>query len=315
MMMLAPSRFLLVVVALLLAAALPGDVHGGIADPVVIEFGDLIVTRTEVDKRFEVAVRLLARRQGISLADQDPSVIAALREQYLDKYASELVFLKEADRRQLAISDAQVDQAIGELFSDEDKAKEFLDGALLRAVVRDELAVGLLTEVILEEIVVPPGDVITMHHDVQDSLAAAEEFCVRHIQLDSVAVANSIRAQLEQGADFSALAVQHSNDTASASAGGDIGCFERNHSTAQSEFEEAVFAAVEGQLVGPVESQLGYHLLVVYEVKAPHTPTLNEAYSQIEHELALEQLPERLHALVAGSGIDVYPDTFRVSAD
>ena len=186
---------------------------------------------------------------------------------------------------------------------------------LLRAIVRDEQTIELLNEAMLKEIPIPPGDVITMHHDVKDSLATPEEFCVRHIQVDSVDAANNIRSKLEQGANFSKLAVQHSTDTASAGAGGDVGCFERNHSTAQSKFEEAVFAAVEGQLVGPVESRLGHHVLVVYEHKTPYTPTLNEAYAEIERELALEQLPERLQALVSGSGIDVRPDTFRVSTD
>ncbi len=56
-------------------------------------------------------------------------------------------------------------------------------------------------------------------------------------------------------------------------------------------------------------------MFIVYEHKMPRAPTLNEAYAQIERELALEQLTQRLQALVSDSGIRVYPDTFRVSTD
>ncbi|MFQ5982346.1 MAG: peptidylprolyl isomerase [Woeseiaceae bacterium] len=306
---------MVVSVILLAASALSGETRDESADPVVIEFGEQIMTRAQVDDRFEVAVRLLARRQGISLIDQDLAVIQGLREQYLDKFATDLVLLQEAQRRQLVVTDAQVDQALGELFAGEDKEHGFLDDALLRRVVRDEQTIELLTEAMLKEIRIPPGDVVTMHHDVKDHLATAEEVCVRHIQSDSLDAANDIRSELDKGADFAELAARRSTDLASAGNGGDLGCFERSHSASRSEFEEAAFAAEEGRLVGPIPSRLGHHVLVVYEHKMPRAPTLNEAYAQIERELALEQLPARLQALVSESGIAVHPESFRVSTD
>ena len=309
------SVFVLLVAALTIAAALPTETYGGNADPVVIELGDQVITRTEVDARFQVAIRLLARRQGISLAEQDPSVIAGLRDQYLDKYASELVFLQEARRRQLEVSGEQVEQVLGQLIASEEGENGFFDDALMSRVVRDEQIIALLSEAMLQEIRVPPGDVITMHHDVKDSLATPEEICVRHIQTGSAAAANDVRAELELGADFTELAIEHSTDAASAGNGGDLGCFERSHSASRSEFEKSAFAAEEDQLVGPVESRLGHHVFIVYEHRMPRAPTLNEAYAQIERELALEQLPQRLQALVSDSGIRVHPDTFRVSTD
>lgn len=321
MMQFARTRFVLA--ALLIVAALPAKTHGGSADAVVIEFGDRAITRAEVDDRFQIAIRLLARRQGLSLSEQDSSVIGQLREQYLGKYATELVLLREAERRQLMAQSAQIDRALDELFASQNEQDSFLGDTplndnghqLLREVVRDEQTIELLTEIMLQEIQIPPGDVITMHHDMKDRLATLEEFCVRHIQTHSVDAANDILAELEAGADFASIADLHSTDTASAGSGGDLGCFERSHATQQSEFEQAVFAAEEGQLLGPVASPLGHHLLVVYEHKMARAPTLNEAYAQIEDELALEQLPGRLQALVSDSGISVYPDTFRVATD
>ena len=42
----------------------------------------------------------------------------------------------------------------------------------------------------------------------------------------------------------------------------------------------------------------------------PREPTLNEAYAQIERDLALEKLPERLQALIEDSGVRVYADRY-----
>ncbi len=310
----AAAQFAFVLTALLLAAKLSAEAPGLSGDPVVIEYADQVVTRAQVDGRFQVAVRLLAHRQGIVLAEQDPAALALLRNQYLDKYARNLVFLRASADRRLIVSEAQVELAFDELLAGTD-ANEFGDAALLRSVVRDELTLELLTETMLREIEIPAGDVITMHHDVKDSLATPEEFCVRHVQVDSVATAAEVRVKLEQGADFAEIAANYSTDATSAGKAGDIGCFERVYSGPRTAFENAVFAAEEGLLVGPVESELGQHMLVVYKHLMPRAPTLAEAYAEIERELALEQLPSRLQMLVTDSGIDVYPDAFRVTTN
>ena len=298
-------------------ALLPAVSCATAADPVLIEIGDRAITQTDLDARFEIAVRLLARRQGVSLADQDPALVESLRQQFLYKRATELVLLEEARRLQVRLSDAQVDVAFGELFGSDEEVEALLADApldadqgraLLEQVIREEETVELLTEQILREIKIPPGDVITLHHDAKHLLATPEEVCMRHIQVDDAVVAEKLRAELQHGANFARLAEAHSTDAASAANGGDLGCFERGPAGPRTEFERVAFDADEGEIVGPVESRFGYHVLVVYEHRMPREPTLNEAYAQIERELALEQLPQRIQALVDQSGIELYLD-------
>ena len=304
--------------ALLLGAAIP-TVVAAQDEAVVIEIGEVAVTRQQLEERFAIAVRLLARRQGVSIADQAPGVIKGLRAQYLDKYATELVLLEEARRRQLLVSDAAVDAALGELFPNDGDVDTMLTEigrndvagrAALQRIVREEQTVEQMTEALLREIKVPPGDVVTLHHDIKDTLATPEEVCVRHIQLGSAEEAEAARVDLEAGADFATLASERSRDNASAAGGGDLGCFERGPAGPRTEFERAAFAAEEGELVGPVESRFGHHILIVYEHRMPRAPTLNEAYVQIERELAMEQLPGRISTLVNNSGLRVYPDRY-----
>jgi peptidylprolyl isomerase/peptidyl-prolyl cis-trans isomerase D len=71
----------------------------------------------------------------------------------------------------------------------------------------------------------------------------------------------NLRAQIEGGASFEALARQFSQDPGSAVRGGDLGWFGRGRMVAP--FETAAFDNPAGSLVGPVETQFGIHLLQV----------------------------------------------------
>lgn len=296
---------------------------GSEPDPVVIELGETAVTRAELNDRFQVALALLARQQGISLAEQNPGVVERLRQQYLQKHASELVLLKEAARRDITVEPAEVDAGVAEILG-EGGGKEFLrpltalgiDGeGLMVRIIRDDLTIQRLTEAMLAEIVVPAGDVFTLHHDIKEELATPATVCVRHIQSDTAESARAVRARLDEGADFATLAAELSTDQASAQSGGDLGCFEKGRSLVRSEFEEAAFAARAGDTVGPVKSERGYHVIYVYEHTPYRLPTLNEAYAELEQELRHEQLPKRISALMNDSGIRTYPQNFVAVAD
>lgn len=297
-----------IVSAILVSLSVSGPTFAN-SDPVVIELGDLTVTRGALNDRFQVAVSVLAAKQGISLADQEPAVIERLRVQYLDKHASELVMLAEAARREISASPDEVN-------ADVDALRESgVDGEnLLRQIIKDEQTVQLVTEQLLQEIVIPPGDVVTLHHDIKHTLITPEEVCLRHIQTETAEVATEILAALEDDADFAALAAARSTDKETAGTGGDLGCFQKGPAeTARSEFEKAAFALRKTGIAGPIESEFGYHVINVYKYKSAHELTLNEAYADVERELKHEQLPDRINALISESGIKVYPENFTAS--
>lgn len=72
--------------------------------------------------------------------------------------------------------------------------------------------------------------------------------------------AEQIKQQINSGASFETMARQHSDD-GSASQGGDLGWFGRGRMVKP--FEDAAFSASVGQVVGPVATQFGYHLIQV----------------------------------------------------
>ncbi len=88
----------------------------------------------------------------------------------------------------------------------------------------------------------------------------AKKAAARHILVDSEKKCNELKQQIEKGADFAALAKQHSS-CPSGRSGGDLGTFGPGQMVP--EFDKVVFSAPIGKVQGPVKTQFGYHLLEV----------------------------------------------------
>jgi len=124
-----------------------------------------------------------------------------------------------------------------------------------------------------------PGDMIGPVIDddgahlikIIDTRAGREEFIrAQHILLrfdeesDSAEVwqkADELLEQLQDGADFAEFAREYSADPGSGQLGGDLGWFGRGRMVPP--FEQSAFGARVGEIVGPVESQFGLHIIKV----------------------------------------------------
>ncbi|MCG8379595.1 MAG: peptidylprolyl isomerase [Proteobacteria bacterium] len=82
----------------------------------------------------------------------------------------------------------------------------------------------------------------------------------RHILVDSEEQCNSLKQQIEDGADFAEIAKQHSS-CPSGRKGGDLGEFGPGQMV--KEFDEVVFSGELNTVHGPVKTQFGYHLLEI----------------------------------------------------
>ncbi len=91
-----------------------------------------------------------------------------------------------------------------------------------------------------------------------------QQIRVSHILVDSEELANDLYNQIQEGADFAELAMEHSTDPGSAAAGGDLGFIGPDVTFVES-FKEAAFNLEEGELSKPVESTHGWHIIKVTE--------------------------------------------------
>ena len=82
----------------------------------------------------------------------------------------------------------------------------------------------------------------------------------RHILVDTEEQAQHLKDRIEGGADFAALAKEHSS-CPSGQQGGDLGEF--GPGMMVKEFDDVVFSTDVNTVQGPVKTQFGYHLLEV----------------------------------------------------
>ena len=91
--------------------------------------------------------------------------------------------------------------------------------------------------------------------------------------------ADAVARMASTGADFAELAAAHSEDPGSKDNGGDLGWFARGRMVP--EFEEAVFSAKPGDLVGPIKSQFGYHIIRIEGFRPEHQRPFEEVEEQV----------------------------------
>ena len=105
---------------------------------------------------------------------------------------------------------------------------------------------------------------------------SVEAPCVRHILVESQDEAQQVLDDLDGGADFATLAAERSVGPTGPT-GGDLGCSPSANYVP--EFAEAVDTAELGVFVGPVQTQFGWHVLVVdryEETQTDPTPLANQ---------------------------------------
>jgi peptidyl-prolyl cis-trans isomerase C len=114
---------------------------------------------------------------------------------------------------------------------------------------------------------------------------AQEEVHARHILVASEDEAKKVIAELAGGADFAALAKDHSIGP-SGPKGGDLGFFRREQMVP--EFAEAAFALESGQHTQePVQTQFGWHVIEVIDRRIG-TPSFEESEPRLRQEVARE---------------------------
>ncbi|MFP5462123.1 MAG: SurA N-terminal domain-containing protein [Gammaproteobacteria bacterium] len=99
--------------------------------------------------------------------------------------------------------------------------------------------------------------------------------------------AEDLLRQARAGADFAALAREHSQDPGSAREGGDLGFFGREMMVKP--FADAAFALSEGALSEVVESEFGFHVIKLTGIRPGAVKPFEEVRAEIESDLRRQQ--------------------------
>lgn len=107
-----------------------------------------------------------------------------------------------------------------------------------------------------------------------------EQVRARHILVEDEATAQEVLDELEAGEPFVELAAEYSTDQSNKDRGGDLGWFGRGQMVGP--FEQAAFEAEVGEVVGPVQTQFGFHIIEVldHEVRQLEQAAYEQAVEQ-----------------------------------
>lgn len=124
----------------------------------------------------------------------------------------------------------------------------------------------------------------------------------------------ALRARIVNGADFATVAKEASQDSSSASQGGDLGLVERG--IMDPEFEKAAFALPQGELSAPVRSAFGLHLIEVTKIEPGRVKPFAEVRDELAAALRKEQAEQHYLQVAERLGNLTYehPDSLEPAA-
>ena len=151
-------------------------------------------------------------------------------------------------------------------------------------------------EAVKKSIALPEADLKSYYDQNVERLSGTEERRASHILITSPkdaseaerakarAKAEDLLQQLKKApASFAGLARQYSQDPGSANLGGDLNFFARG--TMTKPFEDAAFALKKDELSDVVESDFGFHLIKLTDLKVPKRKSFDELRASIEADL------------------------------
>lgn len=309
------STLLRSALAVLLVAALAacGEVTGTGDPNVAATVGDADITITEVEEQFERVSKQPQLAQQLE-QDTEGTYRKQLQAQVLTQLVFTSIFEQWAEELDITVTDEEVDEeraeVVEQLGGEEQLTAAAEQAGLSSEEVNDELRSSVLQDKVVEEV---GGDAEVSDEDIeafyQENQATrfSTKARARHILVETEAKAKELLKQIENGADFAEIAMKESTDEGSGAQGGDLGEFDPAQMAPP--FAQAVLSANIGQVVGPVRTQFGFHLIEVQE--RTDAQELEDAREEIRSELQAGQreqaFQEKLQQRAKDAEITVNP--------
>ncbi|GAF67311.1 unnamed protein product, partial [marine sediment metagenome] len=248
------------------------------------------VSTEELDKRYEFFFFL------VGYPEEYKQIVT--KESFVDQLINEKLLLQEAAKKNIIITDKEVDAEIDNLVKQSPVSYEELEEQLkendfsmdyLTEYYKNQMILTKLldTTVFLEMDVTEPE--ISEYYNENKELYFAEEGQIRarHILVETEEEAEDIKRELDNGRDFAELAEEKSIGPSGPN-GGELGFFEKGQMVQG--FEEMAFSLKVNEISEPVKTDFGWHIIQ----RGEDTISLNEARESIEEVLLIEKQRQAL---------------------
>ncbi|ANI30897.1 peptidylprolyl isomerase [Yersinia entomophaga] len=263
-------------------------------DKVAAVVNNGVVLQSDVDGLLQ-SVKLNAQQAGQQIPDE-----GTLRHQILERLIMDNIQLQMAQKMGITVSDEALDKAIADIAAQNRMttaqmrsrlAAEGLDYNTYRAQIRKEM---LTSEVrnneVRRRITILPQEVESLAKQIAAQTGDDAELNLSHIliplpenpsqqQVDTAEdLAKNLVAELKNGADFGKLAIANSADS-QALKGGQMGWGKLQELPTL--FAERLQTASKGQVVGPIRSGVGFHILKVNDIRGTNqTVSVTEVHAR-----------------------------------
>ena len=251
-------------------------------------------------------VNMAAVQSGID-PSKDQGSFLRLQNSVLQSMVDQKILLKMADIDSITVEEKEVDQNLEQQVQmlvaqagGEKRAEEVLGQSLsdfrreFWFDMKDRLISEKYQQQLLNSINITRSGVVDFYKAYKDSLPSIPtRVKVRHLLIsvtpsekskkEVFSFLESIKERVLNGESFSSLASQFSQDPGSKNSGGSLGWVTRG--SLVKSFETAAFTAKPGDVVGPIETQFGYHLIKTIDkkgdkIKVSHILSIPEKTSE-----------------------------------
>ncbi len=297
------------------------------ADPVVVKvFGESITEKQVLSSINQLVMQLAAQKQATPEQIQQKDTLY-FREA-LDTLIGTILLKNEAQEKNLVADKTKIEESLQSMrkrFQDESQFQQAIQQqgikeSDLRATIETDLLCRQVLELIAKDL--PPvsdAEIQRFYETNRESFAEQEQ---RHAAAISLKVDKdatpeqkmAVRKRLEtlladiesKKITFAEAAIKESDDKANSSRGGDIGFVKRG--AMLKPLEDAVFATPAGSLTPILETEIGYHLIQVIEVRpmgiAPLETVKPKIKDLLERKAKQEATKKHLEKLKAKAKIE-----------
>ncbi len=258
---------------------------------------------------------------------KDGEAYIKIQNSVLQSMIDQKIMLEMAEKDSIMVGEKEVNQALDQqvqMFISQTGGEKKAEKALGQSLkdfrrefwydMQERLVSEKYQQQLIGSISVTRKDVLGFYKTYKDSLPSIPmKAKVRHLLIPikpneeekekTVFQLNDIKDKIIKGKPFSEMAIKHSEDPGSKENGGSLGWVSRG--SLVKEFETAAFTSKIGEIVGPIETEFGFHILETLErkgekIKVRHilkTPLVGEADNERAYLFAMTLQKDSIETL------------------
>jgi parvulin-like peptidyl-prolyl isomerase len=248
-----------------------------------------------------------AKPSAAALKAQCQQQYEGLKQQVMQFLVQSEWLLKEADSRKLTAKPAtvqkQLDDQIKQSFPKRSDFDKFLQqSGMTMNDLLFRVKIDVLTQQVRQKIVagrdkVSEAAIASYYAKNRARFAQPERRDLEVVLTKTKAKAEQAKAEIDSGTAWSKVAKKYSIDQASKSQGGKLPGVAKGQQ--EKAFDNAIFGADKGKVVGPVKTQFGYYVFKVDSISKASQQTQQEAHDTILNIIRSQQEQDALNKFVA----------------